>query len=204
MTIDWRKSYGVSFEYWVLDPDTMKETRRLNAVEECDITRDMSDDVVCSASMTVEELLEEETYIRVYLLATPIGGKTERIALGTFLSITPKVNMDGKAVQRPLDMYSPLKELADDNPPVGYTVRKGSSAASAVKRVFERYHVKVAPCNSTATIQEDITANDSDTWLSFGKAILDAAELECLVDPYGTVCFVPKRDASAMSSAMNV
>lgn len=201
MATDWTRSYGVGFEYWVLDKSTFREERELSRVEECEITRDLSDATVESASMTVGELLGEEEYVRCYLLATQ-DGRTERVCLGTFLAMTPEADMDGKGVERPLELHSPLRELQDDRPPIGYTVRAGTDVASALSSIFSRHHVKVGAIDADgATVPVDVTASDSDTWLSLGSAVLEAVGMEAVVDPTGTVVFVPEKDADALSES---
>lgn len=198
MAINWTKGYQVTFEYWEVDPLSFTDKRKLTAVESSEITRDASDETLGDATMTIGEFIDEETYIRVYLVATQ-GREQERVALGTFLAQTPTVKMDGKQVERPLDLSTPLKELADDSPPSGYTVRAGENAIEAAMRVFKRHHVRVKPSTAAVNVPRDITAADSDTWLSFGRALLEAVDMELTLDPYGEIGFAPIRDAGALA-----
>lgn len=198
---DWTSSYGVSFEFWEVDRDTFRDVRQLYGVEECEITRDSDDPTLGDATMTVDEIVDEETYIRVYLVAEqpPASGRRERVCLGTFLAQVSELSMDGKVVSRPLELNTPLKELDDDQPPDGYTVRKGSDAIKAATRVFSRYHVHLHPCTASIAMPRDVTANDSDTWLTFGRAILEAVDMEPTLDPQGYVGFAPVKDAAALA-----
>ena len=107
--------------------------------------------------------------------------------------------MDGKVAERPLDLSTPLAELADDYPPSGYTVRAGSDAVKALEYIHSRGHVKVVHSTASLTVPKDITANDSDSWLTLGTAVLDAVGMERSLDPYGYVSFVPVRDAGALA-----
>lgn|GEM_PF-703325 len=204
MSTDWESGYGVSFEFWEVDKDTFKDARRLYYVEECEIVRDAGDETLGSATMTIgDRTIDEETYIRVYLMAEqPAGsGNVERVCLGTFLSQVPIVKMDGKGLERPLELSTPLKELADDNPPAGYTVRAGTDAVKALEYIHKRGHVKVVHSTATAKVPKDITANDSDTWLSFGTAVLESVNMERTLDPYGYVGFAPVKDAGALATS---
>lgn len=200
MAINWTKGYQVTFEYWEVDPGSFANRRRLTAVESSEITRDVSDETLGDATMTLGEFLDEETYIRIYLCVTQ-GNDYERIALGTFLAQTPTAKMDGKAVERPLELSTPLKELADDCPPPGYTVRKNADAIAAATTIFSRHHVRVKRSTASATMPRDVVANDSDTWLSFGKAVLEAVDMELTLDPYGEVGFAPVRDSGALAES---
>lgn len=199
---DWTKSYGVSFEYWEVDKDTMRDRRRMYGVEDAEITRDADDPTLGDATMSIDEYLAEETFIRVYLLAEqpPQSGSVERICLGTFLAQVSQINLDGKVESRPLELSTVLKELDDDNPPSGYTVRKGADAVAAAMRIFSRYHVKVIPSTVSKAAPRDITANDSDTWLTFGRAVLESVDMEPTLDAFGQVGFSPIRSASALAS----
>ena len=198
---NWHRSYGVSFEFWEVDKDTFKDDRRLYGIEDCEIVRDSSDPTLGDATMTVSDDMPDETYVRVYLLAEqPAGsGNVERVCLGTMLSQVSEEKSDGKVVDRPLELSTPLKELDEDNPPAGYTVRKDSDAIEAATRIFSRFHVRVKPCSLVKPMPRDVTANDSDTWLTFGRAVLEAVSMEPTLDPYGYVGFAPVIDASAMT-----
>ena len=198
---DWAQSYGVSYEFWEVDADTFEDSRRLYGIEECEITRDSDDPTLGDATMTVEEYFPSESYIRVYLMVEqPAGsGNVERICLATLLAQVAEHRMDGKVVQRPLELSTPLKELDDDNPPEGYTIKKGADAVAAATRIFSRFHVKVKKCGISKAMPRDVTANDSDTWLTFGRAVLEAVNMEPTLDPSGYVGFAPISDASALS-----
>lgn len=202
---DWTKSYGVTFEYWEVDKDTFKDKRQLYNVETAEITRDVDDPTLGDATMTVDEYIDKETYIRCYLIAEqpPASGNTERVCLGTFLAQVSELQMDGKVIGRPLELSTPLKELDDDQPPDGYTVRKNTNAIAAAYDIFSRHHVHVNPCSVSKTMPRDVTANDSDTWLTFGRAVLEAVDMEPTLDPYGHVGFAAVKSASALSPVWN-
>ena len=201
MATIWTDSYGVSYEFWEINPVNMRSIRKLADVEDAEITRDSEDTTLGSASMTVAELFPSEAWVKCYLLAEqpPMSGNVERVPLGVFIAQLPSVKMDGKVAERPLELSTPLRELADDYPPVGYTVRQGTDAVVAANFIFSRHHVKVAPSTMSATLLKDITAADSDSWLDIGAAVLAEANMEYSIDADGLVSFGPKRDASALS-----
>ena len=202
MATSWTDSYGVTFEWWEVDPRTNRDIRLIGTVEEGEITEDADAKTIATASVSIGELFPSESWLRCYLIAEqpPSSGNREKVPLGLFLAQTPSVRVDGKSVERPLELASPLAELDGDYPPVGYTVRRGADAIAAARFCFSRFHVRLADTTATATMPKDVTASDSDTWLDMGKAVLAEAGMEYSVDADGLVSFGPKRDASAMSA----
>ena len=65
--VDWTKSMQQTFEYYIVDPSTWKDTRLLNNVKSCTIDRDYEAQTLGSASIDITESLGE-CYIRVYLV----------------------------------------------------------------------------------------------------------------------------------------
>lgn len=120
--VDWTKSMQQSFEYYVVDPTTWKDTKKLTTVKSCTITRDSNTDTLGSATIDIDESIGE-CYIRVYLI-TIQNGISERHPLGTFLVQTPSSKFDGKTRNVTMDAYTPLIELKEKQPPLGYYVPK--------------------------------------------------------------------------------
>ena len=119
---DWTKSMQQSFEYYVVDPNTWKDMELLTNVKSCTINRDSEADTLGSATIDVEDSVGE-CYIRVYLI-TIQNGIREKHPLGTFLVQTPSSNYDGKTRSVSMDAYTPLLELKEKQPPLGYYVPK--------------------------------------------------------------------------------
>ena len=106
---DWSASMQQTFEYYVVDPGTWKDIKRLDNVKSSTINRDWEADTLGSASIDMVESLGE-CYIRIYLIAIQNGLK-EKFPLGTFLIQTPSTNFDGKITNVSVDAYTPLIEL---------------------------------------------------------------------------------------------
>ena len=64
---DWTKTMQQTFEYYIVDPGTWRDTRKINTVISSSITRDSTLETLGSASITIAESLGE-CYIRIYLI----------------------------------------------------------------------------------------------------------------------------------------
>ena len=113
---DWLASMQQTFEYYIVDPGTWKDTKRLDNVKSCSISRDSDSETLGSATIDVTDSLGE-CYIRVYLITIQNGIK-EKHPLGTFLVQTPSSSFDGKIRSVSMDAYTPLLELKENPPPL--------------------------------------------------------------------------------------
>ena len=195
--VDWKASMEQTFEYYVVDPGTWKETRMLNNVKSCTITRDADAETLGSATIDITESVGE-CYIRVYLVTLQNGLK-ERHCLGTFLVQTPSSTFDGKIRNVTMDAYTPLLELKESLPPLGYFLRKGDNimtAAYQIAREHARAPVVHTPCDTT--LYYDFVANTNDTWLTFLTDLVANAKYTFNLDDMGRILFSPKQDAASL------
>ena len=119
---DWLSSMQQTFEYYVVDPITWKDTKKLDTIISCSITRDLETETLGSATFKVSDFIGE-CYIRVYLI-TIQNGITEKHPLGTFLVQTPSTSFNGKVQSISMDAYTPLLELKENMPALGYSIFK--------------------------------------------------------------------------------
>ena len=117
---DWLSSMQQTFEYYVVDPGTWKDVQKIDNVTSCTINRDADAETLGSATIDIIESVGE-CYIRAYLV-TIQNGVRERHPLGTYLVQTPSSSFDGKVRNVSMDAYTPLLELKENPPPVGYTI----------------------------------------------------------------------------------
>lgn len=194
---DWTKSMNQTFEYYLVDPNTWGLKERLTTVESCTISRDSTTNTLESASFTVSDNLGE-CYIRVYLVVTR-GGATEKFPLGTFLVQTPSIEFDGKAKSISLDAYSPLLELKDVLPPLGYTVSKG---VNVMERVYdlasENSRIPIVQPNCSTLLYDDFVAETDETWLTYLISLMAEAEYNLGLDELSRIIFEPKIEVAAM------
>ena len=194
---DWTWSMQQTFEYYVVDPNTWKDTKKLDNVKSCTITRDSDAETLGSATIDVTESLGE-CYIRVYLITIQNGVK-ERHPLGTFLVQTPSSSFDGKIRSVSMDAYTPLLELKENPPPLGYSLLEEDNImkkAYQLCREHARAPVVEAPCEET--LNYDFVANTSDTWLTFISDLIGNAKYSFALDELGRILFSPKQDTASL------
>lgn len=186
-----------TFEYCVVDPDTWRDMSTLDHVSKCTIDRDEDTDTLGSAVFDVSDSVTE-CYIRVYLI-TIQNGVTERFPMGTFLVQTPSADYDGRYPKMSLDAYTPLLELKENPPPVGYSLLKKSNIMSYAYKIV-RAHVRapVPYVKGTDVLYSDFVANTDDTWLSFIKDLLANAQYKIGLDEMGRILFLPDQDTASL------
>ena len=195
---DWLSSMQQVFEYYVVDPATWKEYRMLDNVKSCRITRDAEAETLGSATIDVTNSVGE-CYIRVYLVTVQNGVK-ERHPLGTFLVQTPSSSFDGKMQNVAMDAYTPLLELKESQPPLGYSILKnGNIMDIAYRLVREHARAPVVEAVSSTTLYYDFVADpNSDTWLSFLTDLIANAKYTFSLDEMGRILFSPKQDTASL------
>ena len=194
---DWTKSMEQTFEYYTVDPNTWKDAKRLDNVKSCTITRDSDAETLGSATIDVTESIGE-SYIRVYLIAIQNGVK-EKIPLGTFLVQTPSSSFNGKIRNVTMDAYTPLLELKESPPPLGYSLLEGSNIMrNAYLLVREHARAPVVETVETDNLYYDFVANTNDTWLTFLTDLIANAKYTFDLDELGRIIFSPKQDTASL------
>lgn len=194
---DWLSSMQQTFEYYTVDPGTWKDVKLLDNVKSCTITRDSDAETLGSATIDVTGSLGE-CYIRVYLVTIQNGVK-ERHPLGTFLVQTPSSSFDGKIRAVSMDAYTPLLELKENPPPLGYSILKDANIMEEAYRLT-REHAR-APVVQTACdtkLYSDFVSNTNDTWLTFLTDLVANARYTFDLDELGRILFSPKQDVASL------
>lgn len=195
--IDWLSSMQQTYEYYIVDPATWKDTKRIYNVKQCTIERDSDAETLGSATIDVISSLEE-CYIRVYLVAIQ-NGFTYRFPLGTFLVQTPSWSFDGKAKEISVDAYTPLLELKDNPPPLGYSLLKEDNIMEVAYRLCrDNARAPVTETECSTTLHYDFVANVDDTWLSFISDLIANANYTFDLDELGRIIFLPEQDITAL------
>lgn len=190
MEIDWSESMEQSFEYYEVDPNTWKDIRKIENVKSCSIDRDESSDTLGSASISIVDTLGE-TYIRAYLLIRQ-NGNNFRITLGTFLVQTPSSDFDGKNRNVTMDCYTPLLELKENPPPLGYTLMKGENIMERAYEICrENCRAPVVETKLEKVLEANFVSNTDDTWLVFLQDLLAQAKYKFYLDEEGKILFAP-------------
>lgn len=194
---DWLSSMRQTFEYYTVDPGTWKDDKKLDNVKACTISRDYEVETLGSATIDVTDSVGE-CYIRVYLITIQNELK-EKIPLGTFLVQTPSSNFDGKIREVSMDAYTPLLELKENQPQLGYYVAENENIMEMAYRIT-REHVRapVVPTQCSDTVFKDFVSNTDDTWLAFLTDLIANAKYEFNLDEMGRILFSPKQDTASL------
>ena len=201
--IDWTKSMKQTFEYYTVDPGTWRDVSKLQFIKSSTVERDSDSDTLGSASIDSTEYIGE-SYIRIYLIATQKNFDTgieesEKIPLGTFLVQTPSLSFDGKIGTSSLDAYTPLIELKENQPPLGYNIAKNTNIMeTAYMLCREQMRAPVVKTTAPDTLYSDFVSDISDTWITFIKDLIYNAKKELALDEMGRVLFAPIQDLAAM------
>lgn len=194
---NWHESMTRTYEYYIVDPGTWKDSKRLDTVKSCSITRDSDTQTLGSATIDATDALGE-CYVRVYLVTIQNGVK-ERHPLGTYLVQTPSSTFDGKKRDVSMDAYTPLIELKMNQPPLGYSLMKDENimnAAYLICRENARAPVVRADCNEK--LYSDFVANTDDTWMSFSSDLIANAKYHFDLDELGRILFSPEQDTASL------
>lgn len=201
MAIDWTASMQQTYSFYKVDPKTWLDTDKITTAKDCTIERSSEDDTLGSASFTFDEI-DGEFYVRVYLVAVQ-NKMTYREPLGTFLIQTPSTSFDGRKSSVSVDAYTPLIELTESYPPIGYTAVSGLNimdTASNIIKEYARAPLIIGETVSDKTIDknQNFTADTDNTWLTFIKDLISNADYELGLDAKGQIMYMPVQETQAM------
>ena len=194
---DWTKTMQQTFEYYIVDPGTWRDTRKINTVISSSITRDSTLETLGSASITIAESLGE-CYIRIYLIIIQ-NGIREKHSLGTFLVQSPSYSFDGKIKNVTLDAYTPLLELKENPTPLGYSVLKDENILDTAYRIVrEQVRAPVIKPQKDEVLNTNFVANLNDTWITFVRDLIANADHSLALDDMGRIFFSPNQDTMSL------
>lgn len=194
---NWLESMEQTFEFYTVDPGTWRDVSKLNNVKKCSISRDSGAETLGSATIDVTESVGE-SYIRVYMITIQNGIK-EKIPLGTFLVQTPSSSFDGKIRDVSMDAYTPLLELKENPPPIGYSIRKGENIMErAYMLVRENARAPVVETKNSEKLLYDFVSETNDTWVTFLTDLIANAKYTFDLDEMGRILFAPKQDTASL------
>lgn len=194
---DWLSSMQQTYEYYIVDPGTWKDVKRLDCVKTSTISRDDETETLGSATIDVTELLGE-CYVRIYLITIQNGIK-EKHALATVLVQSPQSSFDGKVRDFSLDAYTPLLELKENPPPLGYSIMKDENIMRWAY-LITRDNVRAPVVESTCPTElySDFVAEPNDTWLTYTTDLMANAKYKFGLDELGRILFHPKQDLASL------
>lgn len=194
---DWQSSMQQTFEYYIVDPGTWKDVRRIDDVKSCSITRDSDAPTLGSATINITESVGE-CYIRIYLI-TIQNGVREKHPLGTYLVQTPSSSFNGKVRDITMDAYTPLLELKENCPPIGYSILKDVNIMDMAFDLTDDYaRAPVVKAGCDTTLFSDFVAETDDTWLTFLTDLIANAKYNFALDEMGRILFSPQQDTASL------
>lgn len=194
---DWTKSMQQSFEYYVVDPITWADGKQLDNIKSSSISRDRTVETLGSATIEATGTVGE-CYVRIYLVTIQNGLK-ERFPLGTFLIQTPTSSFDGKIRSVSMDAYTPLLELKEKKPDIGYYIPKNNNILeSAYMLTRENVRAPLSEPVCDEVLNNDFVANTDDTWLTYLIDLMNNAKYEFSLDEMGRILFSPKQDTASL------
>ena len=194
---NWTSTMQQTFEYYTVDPYTWKDISKIENVISSSIKWDYSTETLGSASIDVNEPIGE-CYVRIYMITIQNGVK-EKHPMGTFLVQTPSYRFDGKTKNITLDAYTPLLELKENYPPLGYFLAKGENILnSAYLLGREQLRAPIYKTTNGETLKENFIANINETWITFINDLLKNADYRLGLDELGRVIFLPEQDTQSL------
>ena len=98
-----------------------------------------------------------------------------------------------------MDAYTPLLELKENPPPLGYSILKEENILdSAYRIVREQVRAPVVKTSSDDKLFTNFVANTDDTWISFIYDLLANAKYSLYLDEMGRVLFTPEQDTASL------
>lgn len=197
--IDFSAGMQRTYEFYLVDPVSWCDIRRLRCIYSASTTYDSSTDTGCCATFESSESFGE-AYIRIYSVCRQ-GGEERRYQLGTFLCQTNGGDHNGKREASSIDAYSPLLELSDYGPDIGFFVPAGQDAVEWARRLAaSRARAPVAFGGGVShALPEPYIAKPGESWLDFVNGLLSKAGMRLFVDFTGTVTALVDRDAESMA-----
>ena len=194
---DWSASMKQTFEYYIVDPGTWRDKELIKNVRSCSISRDLDTETLGSATIDIAESVGE-CHVRAYLV-TEQEGLEEKFPLGTFLIQSPSSNFDGKVRDVTMDAYTPLLELKEKLPPLGYSILKGDNIMEVAYRLCrENARAPVVETDCDTNLFYDFVADPNDTWITFINDLILNAKYTLGLDEMGRILFSPKQDTASL------
>ena len=98
-----------------------------------------------------------------------------------------------------MDAYTPLLELKENPPPLGYSSLKGDNIMDTAYRLIrEQARAPVVRTECDKTLTFDFVAETDDTWMTFLSDLIYNAKYDFALDELGRILFAPRQDISSL------
>lgn len=211
MAIDWTKSMKQTYEFYIVNPVNGNNIKKLDTVISASVSRDITTDTQVSGSIEYDGELDEE-YVRIYLVAEQ-GDEIEKIPLITMLCQTPSTSFNGKRKTTSITGYSPLIELQNVYPPLGYTIpsmamNPNTNLGELIPRICEdnmRMKVLTMPQDESMVrltqqvLAQSYVSDPSRSWFDLVQDLLGMTSYRARVDELGKIFFEKTQPIAQMT-----
>ncbi len=195
--IDWTASMKQTYEYYIVDPKTWHNIKKVDDIIDSKITRDLENETLGSSTLTSSSDYTDK-YIRTYLIAEQ-NGIRRKIPLGTHIFQSPSGGFNGKRKNFNQDGYTPLIELKEKSPEIGFFIPTGTGAMSIAYQLCKNnLRAPVVKADDDTELGENFICEDTDTWLSYITDLIGVAEYTFDLDELGRVLFMVSQDVRSM------
>ena len=112
---------------------------------------------------------------------------------------TPSYSFDGKHKSISLDAYTPLLELKENPPPLGYSILKDQNILNiAIQIIREQVRAPIIITANDETLFSNFVADINDTWITFIIDLLANAKMTLGLDELGRIMFIPEQKTAAL------
>jgi hypothetical protein len=100
-----------------------------------------------------------------------------------------------------MDAYTPLLELKEGLPPLGYTIPKGVNVMhNAYLLCYENARAPVVKTGCDITLINDFVANVDDTWMTYLSDLIANANYTFALDELGRILFNPIQKTESLQA----
>lgn len=197
MAVDWTKPMRQTYEYYVVDPNTWADKSQCKLITSSTVKRDLKSETLGSAQIDCFETLPE-CYIRTYLVVEQ-SGQTYKECLGTHLCQSPGSSFDGRVSKVSIDAYTPLIELKEKCPPIGYYLAANTDILKTAYRIVrEHLRAPVVETNETKKLSDGFVSELDDNWLTYLTDLLAYCDYRFDLDDHNRIIFSPQQDLKSL------
>ena len=188
--MDWSKGYTSEFYAYIIDPNTWRETERLqitggNVNKGIEGLRESADIDCPNYDPGIEK------WIRVYM-DTKQAGASAHVPIFTGLATSPEQEWTGRIREGSLECYSVLKPADDILLERGYYTPAGINGAQVISELLGVCPAPIEINEESPAMQDALIAEDGETALSMAEKILAAINWRIRIHGDGTIELAPE------------
>lgn len=184
--MDWKQGYTSVWRLFHVNKDTWGDSEEIFDLNSASVTKDADSDLIEDGSISVDGD-RINGYVRLYMDVVA-GAEATRMAIGTFLVITPTKNIKGRLISTDVTCYSVLKPASDRLMETGWYFPKGGDPiVGAYNLLSECLQCPVEYSESDIRTDEVKVAESGETYLSMALYLLEDTGYCIQIDGTGKV-----------------